>query len=252
MNETLATAILVILCAIPIAYGAYLLERRGNYTLWESILFAFVYSFCRIMWRVQVTVDPQFSSMKEQGVIFVANHRSSMDPFFIQIAAGRRVHWMVAGEYCRHFLFGPILKIFQVIPTNRGGVDTASTKQAIRLTQSGKWIGMFPEGRINRTPDPLVSVRPGAGLVAIRGSAVIVPIWIEGAPTAGTVWGPLFKIARVRVTIGAPISQPEGKAESSDQDIARLWIEQAMNQVSKLGGYPEFKVQMAGKRWVDE
>ncbi len=247
MQTLLALLFLSLLIGLLFFYIASLYRRRGLYTLWESVLFSIAYVVCRGLWRVRVESLVPLPS--EGGVIFVANHRSSIDPFLIQLAVGRRVHWMVAGEYCRHFLFGPILRVFQVIPTNRGGVDTASTKQAMRLLNEGRWIGMFPEGRINRTERPLLSIRPGAGLVASRANAQIVPIWIEGSPQAPTVYGPLLKAAQVTVRVGKAIPKPTDGA--SEQDVARHWVVQAMHEVCRLGNHREVQVEVAGKRWVD-
>ncbi len=64
----------------------------------------------------------------------------------MQLAARRRVHWMVAREYCEHPVFGLILGAAQVIPTNRSGMDTAATKAAIRLTKAGRLVACFPRG----------------------------------------------------------------------------------------------------------
>ncbi len=248
MQSVLASLFLLALLLIAVSYCLRLLIDRGNYSIWEAILYSLAYCVCRGLWRVRVEQTVPLPS--DRGIIFVANHRSSIDPFLIQLAVGRRVHWMVAGEYCRHFLFGPILRLFQVIPTNRGGVDTASTKQAIRLLREGRWIGMFPEGRINRTSRPALSVRPGAGLVAMRGNAVLVPIWIEGSPQSPTVWGPLLKPANVRVKVGAFLPQP-AVIEDAEQDLSREWIRNAMQQVCVLGGHPTAKIELAGKQWVD-
>ncbi len=247
MQTFFAIAFLGLALAIPVLYSLWLLSRRGNYSVWESVLYSVAYSVCRGLWRVNVEIPEPLPTTG--GVLFVANHRSSIDPFLIQLAVGRRVHWMVASEYCRHFLCGPILRLFQVIPTNRGGIDTASTKQAIRLLTEGRWVGMFPEGRINRTKDPLMSIRPGAGLVAFRAKANLVPIWIEGSPRSETVWGPLLKRANVRVKVGKAIELPTEL--ENEQDAVRQWIVNAMQEVCRLGDHPNVAIEVAGKKWVD-
>lgn len=231
-----------------ISYLAYQICHRGRYSLWEFMLYSFAFAVCRSLWRVSVHTDGRASEALRSGAVLVSNHRCSVDPFFIQMAAGRRVHWMVAGEYCRHPLFGPILRLFQVIPTNRGGVDTASTKLAIQFVKQGKWVGMFPEGRLNRTPAPLLTIRPGAGMVATRGQVPLVPIWIEGAPLSPTVWGPLFIPARVRVWVGAPIYASTNQDES---ETFRTFLAAAMREACAMGGRSATDVQFAGKKWVD-
>jgi 1-acyl-sn-glycerol-3-phosphate acyltransferase len=142
--------------------------------------------------------------MPLRGAVLVANHRCSLDPFFIQLAAGRRVHWMVASEYFKHPLFGAVLRLFQAIPTTRSGADNQATKHAVRLASEGRLVGMFPEGRLNRTRQHLISMRPGAILVANKANVPIVPLWIRGAPIADEVWKPVMMPAAVLVNISQP------------------------------------------------
>lgn len=231
-------------------YVISLLRLRGRYSLWEICLYSLAYWIARTRWRVTIHAKSGLLDSLPSGAILVANHRCSVDPFFIQLAAGRRVHWMVAGEYCRHPLFGPLLRLFEVIPTNRGGIDTASTKQAIRLVRSGKWVGMFPEGRINRTDQPLLTLRPGAAMVAVRGEVPIVPIWIRGAPATSTVWGPFFASAVVDVFVGEPIF-PQRLANGEMEEHQPM-LERVMKSVGRLGGYDDLEIAFAGRRWLEK
>jgi 1-acyl-sn-glycerol-3-phosphate acyltransferase len=172
---------------------------------------------------------------------------------------------MVAGEYFRHFLFGPLLRSYQAIPTNRGGMDNAATKRAIELAAEGDFVGMFPEGRINRTDCPLLSIRPGAALVASRAKVPLIPIWIEGAPVGPEVYSALLMPARVRVLIGYPNEQsstlnltyesaPVAGTESllkADRQQKNDWICQVMEECLRMGGKSNSQITIAGKRWVD-
>lgn len=213
--DAIALAWLLFLCAIAVGYFVCLF-RRSDYDSWESCLYLPTYLFGRLLWRVHFTnhAPPELRG----GGILAANHRSSVDPFFVQLAARRRVHWMVAQEYCRHMLFGPLLRALQVIPTNRSGMDTASTKAALRITQAGRLVGMFPEGKLNQTAQPLLPLRGGAALVAIRSQVPLIPLWIEGSPLGKTVWSPLFMPARVRITFGKPI-YPSDMSHETSQNI---------------------------------
>ena len=140
-----------------------------------------------------------------KGAVIVCNHRTSVDPFFIQIVVNRYVRWMVAREYCEHPAFGWFLRATHAIPTNRRGNDTAATKLAIRSASQGELIGMFPEGHINHTNEFMLPGRPGAILVALKARVPILPCYIEGAPYAGTVISPFLMTARVRVRFGEPL-----------------------------------------------
>ncbi len=257
-------------------------------------MYAPVYALARVLWRVEIEWSGELGGNTREssqaarnrllgdrmtgGAVLIANHRCSVDPFFVQLVGGRRVHWMVAGEYFKHFLFGPILRAFQAIPTNRGGVDTASTKRAIALAKSGRFVGMFPEGRINRTDSPLLTIRPGAAIVALRADVPLVPIWIEGAPAGWAVYSALFIPAKVRIRVGTPDrfaakvqetglatnteSEPNAENEavelekaSYDRNPSRndaiAWLSHVMGESLRMGGHSSKDVGIAGRNWVD-
>jgi 1-acyl-sn-glycerol-3-phosphate acyltransferase len=289
---------LIAFAFIAVAYAAYALVGPGRYNWWERILYAPVYALARVLWRVEIEwhdncgsdlgSSQRSSSLRDSrtsllsdrlstGALLIANHRCSLDPFFIQLISGKRVHWMVAGEYFRHFLFGPVLRSFQAIPTNRAGVDTASTKRAIALARSGRFVGMFPEGRINRSESPLLTIRPGAALVAMKANVPLVPIWIEGAPRCWEVYSALFIPAKVKIIVGSPnCFGHSGKNVTTDLEIDRAteiqpsfdanssehrksnrsdaidWIVSAMGDLLDLGGHSRDEVGLAGKKWLEE
>ena len=295
MAQTLASSIFLIATAcIFITYVARSIFSVGKYTPWERMLYAPVYALSRVLWRVEIEwreelgdSDPLVSNdartrllvdRMKGGAVLIANHRCSVDPFFVQLIGGRRVHWMVAGEYFKSVLFGPILRMFQAIPTNRGGVDTASTKRAIALAKSGRFVGMFPEGRINRSKSPLLSIRPGAAIVAMRANVPLVPVWIEGAPAGWAVYSALFKAAKVRIIVGTPVrydanvqdkanptntknesilengdAEPENASYDRNQsrNDAVAWLVLAMGKSLEMGGHSPEEVGMAGRKWLD-
>jgi len=295
MTNDLASCFFLILAAcIAIAYAAVGLFGPGRYSLWERVQYAPVYALARVLWRVEIewrgelggevvanSFDARNRLLGERmsgGAVLVANHRCSVDPFFVQLIGGRRVHWMVAGEYFKHFLFGPVLRSFQAIPTNRGGVDTASTKRAIALAKRGRFVGMFPEGRINRTEGALLTIRPGAAIVAMRASVPLVPIWIEGAPAGWAVYSALFIPAKVRIIVGSPDrfetkiqelgiatntevagnptlehSEPENAsfARSQARNEAVAWVTRVMGTSLTMGGHSPDDVSIAGRKWLD-
>jgi len=243
MHEFLSLAFLL---SLPFAAATpiWLASRRpSEYSVWERILYATVYCLGRVLWRVEVVNGRRLAEAYPDGAVIVANHRCSLDPFFVQLAAGRRVHWMVAGEYFRSSIFGPVLRTFQAIPTNRSGADNAAMKIAMRLAGEGRFVGMFPEGRINRTFAALQSVRPGAAMVAKRAGAPLVPCWIEGAPSGWAVWSGFFMAAHVRVFIGQAIDTASDATEPADELIAR-----AMHASLKLGGHANQRVLVGGAK----
>ncbi len=281
----MALAFLLAAVASLIAGIVYLLIRPGRYTLWERLIYCPVYVVARVLWRVEIewrsqegweegpqAVDQLLSDRLAGGAILLANHRCSLDPFFVQLISGKRVHWMVAGEYFKNAWIGPILRSYEAIPTNRGGVDFGSTKRAIALTKQGRFVGMFPEGRINRTKEPLLSIRPGAAIIALRAKVPLIPIWIEGAPRGWEVYSALFTPARVRVIVGRPehyeqfastlppsiVSAASDATDGASSDEpnrqrreeAALWMKHVTGRLLTLGGHGSEGVSMAGRNWL--
>ncbi len=217
----------------------------SSYSMWENCLYLPTYLLGRLLWRVHFTnsAPPEM----QEGALLVSNHRSSVDPCFIQLAARRRVHWLVAKEYFSHFIFGPVLRAVQTIPTNRTGTDTASTKAALRITSQGRLVGMFPEGALNKTPQPLIPIRSGAALVAIRSNVAMIPLLLDGSSYRREVWSPFIMPARVGVTFGTAI-YPDKNCDMSDREQADDLIYQWAKQIAALAGQPEFEIPFASKR----
>lgn len=264
---------LIWLSLLGLAVLIYLhrLYLRRDYSIWETMLFLPAYVLGRLLWRVQfMNTAPEELA---RGAVLAANHRSSLDPMFVQLAARRRVHWMVAKEYCEHKVLGVFLKVLQVIPTNRTGTDVNSTKNAMRYADQGKLVGVFPEGRINMTENLLLPVRAGAAMVSIKTGVPLIPLYIKGSPYGGTALSPLMMPARVQIVFGKPIYPSESKdinqpvdtsspsETSANDDFLRNLNRQAAEMIARWGsemaflsGQPNFQVLVgsAARRRVDQ
>ena len=129
-----AALILLILAAGMVVFLS-ICFIRSPYNVPQTIVAWINLCLTRILWRVEV--EGHIPESNGVGGVLVCNHRGSVDPFFIQLKAGRIVHWFVAKEYFRFPVVGSFLRISESIPTNRAGIDTASTKAAIRMARQG-------------------------------------------------------------------------------------------------------------------
>jgi 1-acyl-sn-glycerol-3-phosphate acyltransferase len=243
------TAIVALGVVGLIAAGVVVAFVRSPYTPRESVFYFANVLLCRFLWRLEI-VNP-LPVPRGKGAVIVCNHRSSVDPFFIQITTGRLCHWMVAKEFFRIPFVGFFLHTTGAIPTSRGGIDTAAIKAAIRLAQKGELVGMFPEGRINTTDDLLLPVRPGAALVALKAGVPIVPAHIEGAPYRGQPYSPFFMRARVKVRFGEPLDLTAYLGRDREPGVIGEVIVLAMKEVARLAGHDDYQPQLAGRRWLN-
>jgi 1-acyl-sn-glycerol-3-phosphate acyltransferase len=243
----LVYAILAILVVFALV-AAFIWWRRSPLTLKQTLLWLGNYLIARLLWGTRV--EGSLPQQEGVGAVIVSNHRSGVDPSFIQVCVRRVVYWMVAREYCEAPVVGTLLRAFQVIPVGRGGVDTAATKHAIRLAQEGGLVGMFPEGRINETTNKLLLPgRPGAALVALKARVPIIPVFISGSPYNGTSLGPLLMRAKVRVKIGQPIDLSAYYGREKEDGVTEEITKRLLSEIARLGGHPEFEPQLAGRRW---
>jgi 1-acyl-sn-glycerol-3-phosphate acyltransferase len=240
------SVVAIVLLALVVAAVVWHFLRRYRLSLAEAGLYFLNVLLARILWgtRVDGTIDLQ----PGQGAIFVCNHRSSIDPLFLQMLIPRAIHFLVAKEYVGAPLIGWPLRVSGAIPVNRGAIDTAATKMAIRSAQSGEMIGIFPEGRINRTDEFMLPGRPGVALIALKARAPVIPCYIDGAPYQGNVFSPFYTPARVRVRIGDAIDLSEYYAREDEEGILAEITRRLMKEISRLAGIDDFEPQIAGRR----
>lgn len=246
LDEILATLFLLAMAGLP---WLFVLRwwRTTRYSAPQAVLFCLAYLLVRVQWRA--TLPRRFPLDFGQGGIVVANHRSSVDPFFPQMLLGFPSRWMVAKEYCDHWALRWFLRQCDVIPTRRAGIDTAATKSAIRAAATGRLVGMLPEGRINTTDQVLLPGRPGAILVALKARVPIIPCFIHGSPYGGTAASPLLRTARVRLVVGEPLDLTEYFGREEEPGVVERLALRVLSEVARLGGHPQFRPTLAGRNW---
>jgi len=245
-QTTIAALFLVVLIA-GLAIAVIWRMKRQPLTPLQAFLWRLAWLIVKLQWRA--TLPDKLPIPDGQGAIIISNHRSSVDPFFIQVLTKRKVHTMVAREYCVHPAFGPLLRACEVIPVGRGGVDTAATKSAIRMAAAGEIVGMFPEGRINMTEELLLPGRPGVAMIALKAKVPILPCYIEGSPYGGTAWSPFLMRARVKLHVGELIDISEYYGREQEEGVLTEITLRCLKAIAELAGRPDFEPKMAGRNW---
>lgn len=173
------------------------------------------------------------------GVLIVSNHLHNADPVLISAACPRPLHYMAKKELMRVPVLGRIIRFGGAFAVDRGKADRQAIVHATERLNQGIAVGMFPEGT-RSVSRQIERVLPGAGLIALRGDAPIVPAAIVGSerlPLNGDKRlhdGDSGKRQRwqVTVTFGEPFRLepgPDGKRLTSEQAI-----DQAMARVAEM------------------
>jgi cytidylate kinase len=129
---------------------------------------------------VRLRIDGDLAKVPREGpLIIVANHASSADPVligpFINSAINRPLNWLGKRELTE---FGPAGWAFRragIHPVDRAAADMEAFRTAMRILEAGQVLAIFPEG--TRSHDgALQPVREGAGMLALRSGATVLPV----------------------------------------------------------------------------
>ncbi len=135
----------------------------------------------------------------DRGVLVVANHRSMFDFYAITVACYaapaawiRRIRFPVRANFfytnplglvvnlaaCMGAMYPPIYRDRARARFNRDSLDRLATL----LDERGWMVGFHPEGTRGKGPDPyeLLPMHPGAGELALKSGAVVVPVFVNG------------------------------------------------------------------------
>ena len=246
-GTAILAAVVLAAAGAALAIWGWATWRRTAYKLNQCPMYLYCQLMTRVIWRARVSGPLPIAD--HQGAIIVCNHRSSLDPACVALTCLRPIHWMVAKEYCNSKTLGWFFHHLGSIPVNRGGIDTASTRTAIRLAQAGELVGMFPEGRINEVGAFLLPGRPGAALVALRARVPVIPCWVEGMPYDKTVYSSLLMRGKVQVRVGPAIDLSPYYNREDEREVQEELTRRFLKEIARLGGRPDYEPQLAGRKW---
>lgn len=107
--------------------------------------------------------------------------------------------------------------------------STPPLEHARRLLVSGRSVGIFPEGTVNRDSSRLLGGRHGAARLSLETGAPVVPAGLRYRPPAGA--GP----GVVELHIGDPLAPPRRVDHAAYQDV-KVWHREIMTSIARLSG----------------
>lgn len=150
----------------------------------SSINASFTYKLAHILvnWFFNTFYDFSVSGERHipltGSVIFAANHASFYDPPLMGISAPRQLSFFARDTLFRGLL-GKVIRGLGTIPVNRNAADIKSLKAIFKVLKNKGAIVIFPEG--TRSSDGKLSKpKPGAGMIACKSKATVVPARIFG------------------------------------------------------------------------
>ena len=149
-------------------------------------------------------------------VLIVSNHVGAVDPALIGAWTPRPVWFMAKAELFAG-AFGWLMRGYHAFPVVRHSPDRTALRRAFDLLKQGSAVVLFPEGHRSETAR-LLRAEPGAGFVARRSGAPVVPIAITGTQYVLGRHAIIPRRAEVAMTFGEPFQLPERNRDGSQMD----------------------------------
>jgi cytidylate kinase len=174
-------------------------KRRGwLYRIGNVVLRGIVRAIVRFRTEGDLAALP-----KTGPLIVAANHASSADPVlitsFLSQAIDRPLNWLGKRELLEWPPAGWAFRIAAIHPVDREAADLEAFRTAMRILEEGQVLAIFPEG--TRSADGVLqAVREGAGMLALRSGAPVLPVAVADSDR---LWpkGSLLPKAGKRVTV---------------------------------------------------
>lgn len=129
-----------------------------------------------ILFRVKVEGLENFSKAGSR-VMVIANHTSLLDGILIAAFMPEKLTFAINTEITKKWWMKPILLVINAYPIDPA--NPLGTRSLINELKRDTKIMIFPEGRISVTGS-LMKIYEGAGMIADKSKAMILPIRIEG------------------------------------------------------------------------
>lgn len=162
-------------------------------------------------------------------LLICSNHVSNFDPLVYAAVLPRVLHALTKAE-----LFGnPVLRAFLLrcncIPVRRGAPDRLAVRGALAVLRSGGALLLFPEGH-RAAGGGMLEFEPGAGYLALRSGATVLPCAIWGTEEVLPKHRLLPRRGRIAVRLGPPFlpvgGDPLAVSREIQATVARLLPEQ--------------------------
>lgn len=140
------------------------------------------------IYRIKLTGSERIP--KTGGVLFLPNHVTYADAFFISAACPRPVRFVMDETFMKSPAIRLSAKLFGTV-TIRRDQPLEAIRATVSALEEGHVVALFPEGQLTRTGS-LCEIERGFELIARKAKAPIFPLWVDGS------WGSVFSFERGR------------------------------------------------------
>ena len=152
---------------------------------------------------VRISVEGREHIPRRGPILVLANHVGFFDPFVLNIALGRPIHFMATHTVFQKKLLSLVAYFFGVVPKMKFLPDIRSIFKLMDWSALGAAIGLFPEGK--RSWDGRANdILPGIGKLVKLLRIPVVTIRIVNADRLSPRWALKQRRGRITVSIDPP------------------------------------------------
>ncbi|WAM32851.1 lysophospholipid acyltransferase family protein [Caldicellulosiruptor morganii] len=148
-----------------------------QYNFFANVVRRLAYFVLKCIFSIRVEGK---ENIPEAPYIICANHRSYLDPVLIILIFDEPVYFMAKSELFKIWWLSPIIRAFGAFPVKRGKSDIGAIKKAIEIIRNNGILGIFPEGKRNRTNEIVLKGEKGVATVIKATGAKVLPVAICG------------------------------------------------------------------------
>jgi len=197
-----------------------LLNRNGITVVLGYLILQVIYLAARVLFRMEVTGSSVLKQLNAPYLI-CPNHQSYIDPFLIcsilpMRILSRIVH-LGASRYFTGFVSSQLARLINVVPIDPDTHLLRAMCAGSAVLQNSRILNVYPEGR--RSFDGKLGIfKKGAAIVATELNLPIVPVALDGTYRIWPRRSRSIRLAKVKVTFGAPIYPGEIRTANMTAD----------------------------------
>lgn len=201
---------------------------------------------CKLWTRFEIRDAKNIDHLsKDEGLIFVANHASMLDPILLYLAhdlypklRNQGIRFIFKSEFNDNKFVSFLIPQVGAIPVVRNSADLKALKRMTKALKDGEDVGVFPEGTRIKDPHGRNETFGGFALIAQMSKATIVPVAIAG--TWNLPWP-----SKVRIQYGTPFNLDELDSELSKKEKFAHAEQKAMQEIYDMRDYLTITYKMA-------
>lgn len=173
---------------------------------------------------------------RPEPYLIACTHLSHLEPFLLGVLAPGPIDWITRTEFFKYRPVAWLLRRLNAIEVRRFGVPVSAIRTSIKRLESGRVVGICPEGGVAKGTDSCIRGAPikhGVCLLSYRTGAPVLPCVILGADKLNCV-SPWLPFRRARLWVAFADRAIEPRLDLDRRAARKLMAEELGREYVKL------------------